>query len=189
MDEKQIPIDIDNTPLFNDSDLSSILELEEVEDINMDEIDESSKKDANVIITRVLDLYTNEEFMNQNPKLKQRIETELESLRILLKMRKSDEITHDILIKAIAQKPSNASLYRSLTEVQKTILSITADINKTLSGLENLLKHYQLELNFDENSDSDNGGDSNSTEENSNAIHRGSKEFIQNMLSKEKGDQ
>lgn len=189
MDENQQTYDINNIPMFSDEDLNDVLELEEVENIDMGEIDESSKIDANKIISSAVELYANKEFMENNPKLKQRIETELESLRILLKMRKADEITHDILIKAIAQKPSNASLYRSMTEVQKTILSITSDISKTLSGLENMVKHYQTELIFEEHNDPDDSEDSNSAEDN-NMVHRGSKEFIQQILEgNKKGDQ
>lgn len=171
--------------LFDDDNIKDLLDnMEEVENIDMEEIDKSSSDDASKIIENILSLYSNEEFMNQNPRLKQRINTELESLRILLKMRKADEVTHDILIKAIAQKPSNASLYRSMTEVQKTILSITSDINKILDGLKNILKNYQLEINFE----SDNN-ENNPQEENNIEIHRGSKDFITQMLSEKEGDQ
>lgn len=170
--------------LFEGTNINEIMELEEVENIDMEEIDNSSKDDANCIIQNILDMYANEEFMEKNPKLKRRIETELESLRILLKMRKADEVTHDIILKAIAQKPSNASLYRSMTEVQKTILSITSDINKILEGLRNILKNYQLEINFEDDS-------INRPEEETkdNDVHRGSKDFISQMLSEKEGDQ
>lgn len=170
--------------LFNDDNINELLDnMEEVENIDMEEIDKSSSDDASKIIENILSLYSNEEFMKQNPRLKQRIDTELESLRILLKMRKADEITHDILIKAIAQKPSNASLYRSMTEVQKTILSITTDINKILDGLKNILKNYQLEINFDQDNN-----ENNPQEEKMSDVHRGSKDFINQMLSEKEGD-
>lgn len=169
--------------LFDDNVKDILDNIEEVENIDIEEIDKSSSDDASKITENILSLYSNEDFMKRNPRLKQRIETELESLRILLKMRKADEITHDILIKAIAQKPSNASLYRSMTEVQKTILSITTDINKILDGLKNILKNYQLEINFE----ADNN-ENNSQEEHNTEVHRGSKDFITQMLSEKKGD-
>lgn len=182
-------------PLFNPEadDFGSIIDdMDEVEHIDIEEIDNSSKTDAKNIVDNILELYGNEEFMKKVPKLKSRIETELESLRILLKMRRADEVTHDILIKAISQKSSNASLYRSLSEVQKTILSITVEINKCLDGLKQILKNYQLEFEFkDDNDDNaDESSDSNNEENDIKDTHRGSKEFISQMISdNNKGDQ
>lgn len=178
-------------PLFNsEADFGSIIDdMEEVEHIDMEEIDNSSKTDAKNIVDNILELYGNEEFMKKVPKLKSRIETELESLRILLKMRRADEVTHDILIKAISQKSSNASLYRSLSEVQKTILSITVEINKCLDGLKQILKNYQLEFEFKDDNTNE-SSDSNNEENDIKDTHRGSKEFISQMISdNDKGDQ
>ena len=179
-------------PLFNPEadDFGSIIDdMEEVEHIDMEEIDNSSKTDAKNIVDNILELYGNEEFMKKVPKLKSRIETELESLRILLKMRRADEVTHDILIKAISQKSSNASLYRSLSEVQKTILSITVEINKCLDGLKQILKNYQLEFEFKDDNNNE-SSDFNNEENDIKDTHRGSKEFISQMISdNNKGDQ
>lgn len=178
-------------PLFNsEADFGGIIDdMEEVEHIDMEEIDNSSKTDAKNIVDNILELYGNEEFMKKVPKLKSRIETELESLRILLKMRRADEVTHDILIKAISQKSSNASLYRSLSEVQKTILSITVEINKCLDGLKQILKNYQLEFEFKDDNTNE-SSDSNNEENDIKDTHRGSKEFISQMISdNDKGDQ
>ncbi len=172
--------------LYDDEDdINELIDsMEEVENIDMDEIDAASSNDANKIIDNIMDIYSNKEFMESNPKLKQRIESELESLRIFLKMRKADEVTHDIIIKAIAQNSGKATLYKALTDVQKTILSITADINKTLEGLKSILKNYQLEINFE----AQDNIEQNPVEESSSEIHRGSKEFISQMLSDKKGD-
>ena len=67
---------------------------------------------------------------------------------VLIKMRKSDERTHDILLKSIAKNSSNASLYRALTEIQKTTLSITKQMNDIINGLNGLLKNYKLEIQW-----------------------------------------
>jgi hypothetical protein len=63
-------------------------------------------------------------------------------------MRAADEVTHDVLIKAIAANSGNASLYGSLTRVQATILQITTKIENIVNNLTNMIKGYQLELNF-----------------------------------------
>lgn len=180
------PGQLSGMPLFDDDGLSldEIVDSEEIVNIDLEEIDNKSSSDAKAIIENILNLYSNEEFMSRNPQLKKRIETELEALRILIKMRRADETTHDIIIKAIAQKPSNASLYRAMTEVQKTILSVTTKIGEVMDGLEKILKNYQLELNFEDDSNE-------RPEEETNPIdvHRGTKDFINQMLSNKEGDQ
>lgn len=167
--------------LFDDFPANDILDAEELVNIDIDEITEESNKDALELIGNIEKYYYDEDFMKNNPKLKKRIDSELESLRILLKMRKSDEVTHDVLIKAISKNSSNASLYRSLTEIQKTIISITTKISEIITDLNNLLKNYQLEINF---KDEDNENDIDPHK----AIHnasRGTKDFILSL--KEKG--
>lgn len=158
--------------LFDDFPTNDIIDAEELVDIDIDGISEESNKDALELISNIEKYYYNDEFMKNNPKLKKRIDSELESLRILLKMRKSDEVTHDVLIKAISKNSSNASLYRSLTEIQKTIISITTKIGEIITDLNNLLKNYQLELNFKEEESGDDPGQTikNAT--------RGTKDFI-----------
>lgn len=168
--------------LFDTPNMGNIIdaELEPVLDINMDEIGEEAKNDAIALVTNLSKLYYNEEFMANNPTFKKRVDSELESLRVLIKMRKSDEIAHDNLMKAIANNSSNASLYRSLAEIQKTILSITSKMGDIITGLNNLMKNYQLEINFSDQ-DSTNDVDVSLSKD----THRGSKEFINMMNNKE----
>ena len=114
--------------------------------------------------------------MAANPTFKKRVDADLESLRILIKMRKADEVAHDNLLKAIAGNSSNASLYRSLTEMQKTIISITTKMGEIVTGLNNLMKGFQLEINFQEESTP--GTDTISSSQDT---YRGSKDFINKM--------
>ena len=114
--------------------------------------------------------------MAANPTFKKRVDADLESLRILIKMRKADEVAHDNLLKAIAGNSSNASLYRSLTEMQKTIISITTKMGEIVTGLNNLMKEFQLEINFQEESTPDTDTISSSQD-----TYRGSKDFINKM--------
>lgn len=148
--------------------------------IDVDGIDTASLADAKDMVENLSKFYYNEDFMKQNPNFKKRVDSELESLRVLIKMRKADEQAHDALLMAISANNNNASLYRSLTEIQKTIISITTKMGEIVTGLNNMMKGYQLEINFD-NPESD--------EEDEQAVKsttRGSKEFIKQMLDTEK---
>lgn len=161
-----------DTPLFEKDDL--------VEDvvIDIDGIGSTSEMDARDMVDNLSKFYYDEEFMRKNPNVKKRIDSELESLRVLIKMRKADEAVHDAIIKAISANNSNASLYRSLAEIQKTILSITSKMNDIVSGLNNMLKGFQLELNFEEKTNDETTEESISNK----TTHRGTKEFINQML-------
>lgn len=167
--------------LFQDveNELDGIIDGEEIIHIDIDCIDKDSIDDARLMVENLSKFYYDEEFMSNNPTLKKRIDSELESMRLLIKMRRSDERTHDIILSAIAKNSSNASLYRALTETQKTILSITTKINDIVNGLNNLLKNYQLEIQWkDEVKVEDNDDDSS---EELKDIHKGSKSFIAQM--------
>lgn len=147
-----------------------------VEPIDMDEINCESERCAVELVNNLSKIYFDDKFMEENPGLKKRIDTFIESMRILIKMRKSSERTHDILVAAIPSQPTNASLYRSQAQIESNLLSIQKQMDDTVNSMTNLLKGYQLELNFK---------DSDSEEDNSNTIekdiHRGSKTFIQQM--------
>lgn len=169
-----------NDIFADDINLEGIVDAEEIINIDIDGIDDNSIIDARAMVENLSKFYYDEEFMKANPSLKKRIDSELESLRILIKMRKSDEKTHDILLKAIAKNSSNASLYRALTEVQKATLSITKQINDIVNGLNGLLKNYQLEIQWkDETAESKD--DNEEEAEEIKDIHKGTKAFIEQM--------
>lgn len=164
--------------LFEDINMEGIIDTVDVIDIDIDGIGMDSERIAKEMVENLSSFYYNEEFMARNPQFKKRVENDIESLRVLIKMRKTDEEAHDILIKAIAGNSSNASLYRSLSEMQKTIISITTKINEIVVGLNNMMKGYQLELNFEEENKSEE-----SQPDISNKTTRGTKEFIEQMKS------
>lgn len=161
----------------NNINMDGIIDSEQLIDFDMDEIDQSSKNDATELIQNLSKFYYDENFMAANPTFKKRVDADLESLRILIKMRKADEVAHDNLLKAIAGNSSNASLYRSLTEMQKTIISITTKMGEIIAGLNNLMKGFQLEINFPDNNSNDDEGDVEYAKD----TYRGSKEFIEQM--------
>ena len=106
----------------------------------------------------------------------------MEDLRLLLKMRDADEKLQDILIKSISQNPSNASLFMANTKIQTQISNLIKQINEIVERLTNLIKGYQLELNFKSEQEAIRKGDDNvDSIEDMNTTARGSKEFIQRM--------
>ena len=129
------------------------------------------------------EFYYDPEFLKKNPNFKKRVDNDLESLRMLLKMRAADEVTHDVIIKAIAANSSNASLYASLTRIQTTILQITTKIETIVNNLTSMIKGYQMELNF--KNEQEVQMDSENDDENIESLHKGSKSFIEMMNKRE----
>lgn len=157
---------------FNIDDLHE----EDLITIDLDAINSDSEKEAKDIIKIVTDLYQDDRFKERHPQVQRRIELELETLRGLIKMRKADEEAHDALILAITENKNNASLYRAMSEIQKTSIQLTNKIHDTIEKLNTICKGFQLELEFDgpEQDDED--------MPETRAAHRGSKSFIKDML-------
>ena len=151
----------------------------EIVNIDIDEINTIADGKATSIINDLAEFYYDNEFLKSNPNFRRRVDNDLESLRMLLKMRAADEITQDILIKSIAANSSNASLYASLTRVQTTILQITTKIEAIVSNLTTMIKGYQMELNF--KNEQEEIDDTPQTVE-STAPCRGGKKFIEQMV-------
>lgn len=155
------------------------LKPEDIAPIDIAAINTDSEKEAHDMIKIVTDLYQDATFKERHPQAQRRIEMELETLRGLIKMRKADEEAHDALIQAIAANKSNASLYRSMAEIQKTSIAITNKIHDTIDRLNVICKGFQLELPFESNNEED------KSEQPKSQAHRGSKSFIEEMLGKE----
>lgn len=157
----------------------------DVVNIPIEDISKGADEKAQSLIADLTEFYYNDEFLKKNPNFKKRVDNDLESLRMLLKMRAADEVTHDVIIKAIAANSSNASLYTSLTKIQTTILQITTKIETIVNNLTNLIKGYQMELNFmaeqELESTEFDDNDEEIDAENINSAHRGSKSFIAMM--------
>jgi len=147
------------------------------EEINVEEIEQVAKEESFAMCKNLRDIYFDEEFMKKNPKFKERLDIELESLRVLIKMRKSDEIVHDLCLKSVGMNPNNGSLYKALTGIQKSMLNIQIQMDTTVRNINSLLKNVQLEFNFENNGQEENQQeiplDKNTT--------RGSKKFIEQM--------
>lgn len=167
-------------PDFDPSDL--IDNEEEIINIDTDSIDSDSLQEAIDLVENLKDIYADPDFMKNNPKFATRLKTEVENLRILLKMRKSDEIAHDILLAAIGRNCSNASLYRSLSDIQKTILSTTDNLSTKIKDINAMLKNIQLEINFNKpESQKEISDELVHDTEVKQTTFRGSKDFIKQM--------
>lgn len=168
--------DIDN--MFVDDD--NIIDGLDIVNIDIEGIGTEAESKAKTLFEDLTAFYYDPEFLKANPNFRRRVDNDIESLRMLLKMRSADEVTHDVLIKAIAANSGNASLYRSLTQVQTTILQITTKIETIINNLTTMLKGYQTELNFKQEQEMESSeNESNSID--SGTVHRGSKSFIEQM--------
>lgn len=175
---------------FNAADLDSIFDNNgdvidgiDIVNIDIDAIGDEAEGKAKTLIEDLAKFYYDEDFLKANPNFRKRVDNDMESLRMLIKMRAADEVTHDVLIKAIAANSSNASLYRALTNVQTTILQITTKIETIVNNLTTMIKGYQLELNFkmEQEQMMNNDEDKEVTVDNISSQHRGSKSFIEQM--------
>lgn len=168
--------------LFNPED--GTIDGLEIVNIPIEDISKNANDKAQSLVEDLTEFYYDPEFLKNNPNFKKRVDNDLESLRMLLKMREADEVTHDVIIKAIAANSSNASLYRSLTQIQTTILQITTKIETIVNNLTTMIKSYQLELNFkmeqEQLKNEPEEAEPTSVEDISGA-HRGSKSFIEQM--------
>ena len=170
-------------PTDTDFDPSDLIDNEEeVVNIDTDRIDTDSLEEASNLVENLKDIYADPEFMKANPKFATRLKAEVENLRILMKIRKSDEVAHDILLSAIGRNSANASLYRSLSDIQRTILSTTSELTSRVKDINAMLKNIQLELNFNQESETDaDQGNEENTKGPEQTTFRGSKDFIKQM--------
>ena len=155
------------------------LGIEPIE-IDVQQIETESTSYIESLVSQFADFYYDEQFLSKHPKFYNRIKADIESLISLRKMKRMDELTQDSLVKAIATNPNNASLYRALTDIQRTILNIQTKIDETIKSMTAFMKGYQLEIDFDSTANEvvpEDSSEDNPTE----VMTRGSKEFIQQM--------
>lgn len=147
-----------------------------VVDIPLDIIDVESKNEANSIIQYLVN-DKGAGLFEAHPDLKKYIDIEMEGLRTLIKMKRSNEAIHDVLIGAIGSNARNASLYRALTGMQSTILSIQKQMDDKVDNIKKLIKNYQMELELEFDDEDEESGD----EQTDTMITRGTRDFIKQM--------
>lgn len=174
--------------MFNEENLFSpedgTIDGLEIVNIPIEDISKTAEDKAQSLIEDLTEFYYDPEFLKKNPNFQKRVDNDLESLRMLLKMRAADEVTHDVIIKAIAANSSNASLYASLTKIQTAILQITTKIETIVNNLTTMIKGYQMELNFKMEQETLTNNDDND-EIDLESQHKGSKSFIEMMNKRE----
>jgi len=170
------------SPNDTDFDPSDLIDNEEdVVNIDTDRIDSDSFKEASELVENLKDIYADPEFMKANPKFAARLKSEVENLRILIKIRKSDEVAHDVLLGAIGRNSANASLYRSLSDIQRTILSTTSELTSKVKDINTMLKNIQLEIFKQEPHDVVDQETGEVISDADQSTFRGSKDFIKQM--------
>ena len=147
--------------------------------IDMDEIDRNARNDSMSMLKDLSKIYGNKKFMAEHPEYKNRLDLELESIRVLLKMRRSDEISHDILVKQIGLTPNVASMYSALQKLQTSMVNIENKLDEKIRIVNGLLKNYQMELPFDQQEE-ENSSEGQS-EQSAAGRYRGTKAFIVEM--------
>ena len=182
---KNMPFNNFDDGLFSEENLGEdVVDGIEIVNIDLESIEEKSVSRAKEMVEDLANFYYDEEFLKENPNFKRQIEIYKEDLRLLLKMKDADEKLQDILIKSIGQNPSNASLFMANSKIQTQISNLITKINETSSKLTNMMKGYQLELNFkyeQEAARQTNSTDEPQSIEKMNTTTRGAKEFIQRM--------
>lgn len=163
-------LDLNNLPIDD-------LPEEDLLHIDLAALNEDSTTEAKSMVEIVTDLFYDEQFKKEHPKIHRRIEMEIETLRGLIKMRKADEEAHDALLQAIVENKNNASLYRSMADIQKTSIAISNKIHDTLDRLNKICSDLTTEAPL-----SINEGGAEETEDSSTKAYRGSKDFIKEML-------
>lgn len=164
-----------------EADISQNLDPEQIINIDFDALDKDSSSEARNIIEAIAKLYCDETFLKKNPSFKHRIDADIESIRINLRMRKADEIAHDLCLKNIQTNSGNASMYKSLTELQRTTAALTTKIEETIEKLGVFIKNYQHELNFEDDPEKNGDDDDDDIPQNTGTTYRGSKAFIEAM--------
>lgn len=150
----------------------------EVMDINLDEISEESDQSAQQLLSNISSMYFDKAFMDAHPSFKSRVDAEVESFKLLYKLRRVDEVVQDTLIKSISSSTRNASLYKALSDMQRTILSITAKMEESTQNLEKLMKEYQVMAQADP---LEGVMESQESEETPGSLSRGTRDFIRKM--------
>lgn len=143
------------------------------EPIDTDAIQEEASESVDSLIDSLVSSKLSADMLEKHTDIKRRIDTSKDILKRLNIMLASNDIAHRMIIKGIESNPSIASLYRSLVEIQRSILSIQEQKSKVISDITGYLKELQLEIPF---------SDDEEDEEVNIHTTRGAKEFIKKII-------
>ena len=143
------PNDISN--LLNDDAVLAIDDGSiEVFEVPTEQINTDSLSAAENLLKVIADLYGDQDLLSKHPKLKLRLDNEIDTLRRNYKMCKTDELLFDKLSTALSQSPNNAALWIAFARHQKTIMDIQVKIDQSVDRISKLVTSFQTEIQFKE---------------------------------------
>ena len=147
-------------------------------DLDLEKVESESTTQARFIVERLSGYYFDEIYIKNHPYIPCKIETEMQSIRRLLKMLTINEKAQDSIIMAIALSMSKSTLYQSLTSLQNSTLSIQKQLDDVVTKLEDIFRMMQEECqkSFEEKDKEDDG--------NGKMVIKGSREFIEEMTAR-----
>lgn len=116
----------------------------------------------------------NNNWKKLDPEIVSSLDSELRSLKTLINMKKIDERVQTVILNAISNDNSNPTMYKSLSDIQKNLITLTSQINETIKNIRNVLKAYTYKNNIEQINEESLDSD----------IYRcrGSKDFISKMI-------
>ncbi len=161
------------------------IDPDEIVQFDTDAITQEAFQYADALVGNLQAIYGNEKLMKEQPRLKKKIDAELDTLTTQLKMRFANEQIHDILVRSIGKDPTNASLYMSLKGLQMATVKIQDKIDVIIDRLTKSLRNIQLELNFEQSADDSSDDTSSDDTPSEIKLTKGNKDFILQMKESE----
>lgn len=128
--------------------------------IDIDDINTEATRQAKLITERLSNFYFSEDYIKKHPYIPVKISSEMNNIRLLLKMLSADEKAQDALIKLLGLNIGNSRMFSSLTTLQSAMLNIQKQLNEIVERLEHIFLNMQKEsgITFDDvEKENDNG--------------------------------
>lgn len=147
-------------------------------DLNLEQVDSDATIQARAITERLSGYYFDQKYIDEHPYIPNKIMTETQNIRRLLKMLTINEKAQDSIISAIALSMSKSTLYQSLTSLQNSTLAIQKQLDELVTKLEDIFRVMQEECqkSFEEKDKEDDGSGK--------FVVKGSREFIEEMTAR-----
>lgn len=149
----------------------------EVFEVDTEQINTDSLTAAESLMKVIADLYGDQDLLGKHPKLKLRLDNEIDTLRRNYKMCKTDELLFDKLARALSQSPNNAALWIAFARHQKTLMDIQGKIDASVDRISKLVTSFQTEMMFKEEEQQE----TNNTTADGAMTTRGGKAFLEQM--------
>lgn len=145
--------------------------------IDMDEVNNKAEQQAKTIVERLSNYYFDEKYIKEHPYIPNKIASEMDNIRVLLKMLSVNEKAQDTLLMSIAINAGKGALYQSLTSLQSAMLNIQKQLEQTTNNIEDIFRVMQDECDRS-------FAEKDKEEDNGSIVVRGSREFINAMVAR-----